>query len=160
MGTTATNWSSIKAEAFFFIDGSFDSKAADNVINIATPASDGKKRKVLIVDDEQVIADTLVEILNDSGFQATAFYDGATALEHIRELCPDTLISDVIMPGMNGIEIAKAVKKFCPATRIFLFSGQATTVDLVERAKKEGHPFELLAKPLHPEDLLKKLGQE
>ena len=118
-----------------------------------------QKPTVLIVDDESLIADTLAEILNESGFEATAVYDGKTALEQVRHLCPDAMIADVIMPDMNGIEVAKAVRDTCADTRIFLLSGQAATTDLVERARSEGYSFELLAKPLHPELLLKKLSQ-
>jgi CheY-like chemotaxis protein len=117
-----------------------------------------RKRSVLIVDDEHLIADTIAEILNDSGFEAVAVYDGAAALERTREGCPDSLIADVIMPSMNGIDLAKRVKQDCPDTKIFLFSGQAATADLLERARAQGYVFELLAKPLRPEILLKKLA--
>ena len=122
-------------------------------------SSQKQKPSVLIVDDESLIADTLAEILNESGFDATAVYDGTTALEQARKLCPDAMITDVIMSDMNGIEVAKAVRDICADTRIFLLSGQAATTGLVERARSEGYSFELFAKPLHPELLLKKLRQ-
>lgn len=131
-----------------------------NVVNISeSPSAAKRKSRVLIVDDERLIADTLAEILNDSGFQAIAVYDGKTALEQVSTFRPDTLICDVIMPGMNGIELAKKVKEISPTARILLLSGQAATTDLMKRAKEQGYSFELLAKPLHPEVLLKKLSQ-
>jgi CheY-like chemotaxis protein len=115
------------------------------------------KPRVLIVDDEHLIADTLAEILSDKGFEAAAVYNPRRALEQIRELCPDIVITDVVMPGMNGIELAKVIRNSCPGTRIVLLSGQAVTAELVERAKREGYSFEMLAKPIGPETLLQKL---
>lgn len=120
--------------------------------------SPSKKRfSVLVVDDEALIADTLVEILNDSGFDAIARYDGETALEQVDELCPAAMVTDVIMPGLNGVELAKAVRDKCADTRIFLLSGQAASAELIQDARADGYSFELLAKPLHPTVLLKKL---
>ncbi len=115
------------------------------------------KRKVLVVDDEKVIADTLAIILNKAGFDAAAVYTGTAAVERARTVKPDLIISDVIMPDMNGIEAAINIRKFLPACKILLFSGQAATADLLERARAQGHEFEILAKPVHPQDLLAKL---
>jgi CheY-like chemotaxis protein len=67
------------------------------------------------------------------------------------------VISDVIMPDMNGIQAAIQIRQMLPKTKILLFSGQAATADLLEDARKEGHEFEILAKPVHPQDLLAKL---
>src|SRR5919198_88609 len=110
-----------------------------NVLASAHGSSAKQKPTVVVVDDERLIADTLVEILNDGGYRAVAVYDGMTALEQVQKLCPDALITDVVMPGMNGIEVAKAVRRMCASTRIFLLSGQATTADLIQRAKDQGH---------------------
>jgi DNA-binding NtrC family response regulator len=117
-----------------------------------------RKHRILIVDDERLIADTLCEILNGHGFEATAFYDGKSALSHSASMCPDTIISDVIMPELDGIEMAKSITSRCPRTKIILFSGQAATTNLLKRAHVEGYDFELLAKPIHPDTLLRKLG--
>src|SRR5437764_10074652 len=119
-----------------------------------------RRRSVLIVDDEHLIADTLAEILNDSGnFVAVAVYDGASALEQVRNTGLDILITDVVMPEMNGIELAKAIKSMYPKTRIVLLSGQAQTRDLIQQAEHEGYGFELWAKPIHPDILLERLKQ-
>jgi CheY-like chemotaxis protein len=116
-----------------------------------------KKPKVLVVDDERVIADTLAIILNQHGYDAAAVYTGTSAVEHARASSPDLVISDVIMPDMNGIEAAIQIRKFLPTCKILLFSGQAATADLLENARAQGHEFEILAKPVHPQDLLAKL---
>src|SRR3954452_248403 len=115
------------------------------------------KPKVLVVDDERVIADTLAIILNQHGFDAAAVYTGKEAVDRARDIHPDLVISDVIMPDMNGIESAIHIRKFLPACKILLFSGQAATADLLESARAQGHEFEILAKPVHPQDLLAKL---
>src|SRR6201996_4844473 len=117
----------------------------------------GSKKRVLVADDEQVIANTLVIILNQAGFEARAVYSGEKAIELLDEFKPDMLISDVIMTGMTGIEAAIEVRSKLPNCKILLFSGQAATADLLEKARAQGHEFEILAKPVHPTDLLAKL---
>ena len=70
---------------------------------------------------------------------------------------PDMLISDVIMADLNGIDAAIQVRALLPKIKILLFSGQAATADLLEKARTQGYEFEILAKPVHPQDLLTKL---
>ncbi len=115
------------------------------------------KPKVLVADDERVIADTLAIILNQSGFQATAVYSGETAVETAETLRPDMVISDVMMADLNGIDAAIKIRGLLPSCKILLFSGQASTADLLDRARVQGHEFEILAKPVHPQDLLARL---
>jgi CheY-like chemotaxis protein len=116
-----------------------------------------KRPKVLVVDDEQVIADTLAKILDINGYDASAVYSGLSAVESARALQPDLIISDVIMQDMDGIEAAIKIRAFLPSCKILLFSGQAATADLLENARSQGHDFEILAKPVHPSELLAKL---
>ena len=96
-------------------------------------------------------------ILNQSGFQARAVYSGEKALELAPDFQPDMLISDVIMADLNGIDAAIRIREVLPAIKILLFSGQAATADLLEKAHAQGYDFEILAKPVHPQDLLSKL---
>jgi len=114
---------------------------------------------VLIVDDERVIADTLSTILSKSGFSTMTAYDGPSALTLAREFTPDLLISDVMMPGMTGIDLAIKVTQTIPECKVLLFSGQATTVDLLEKARHAGHNFTTLTKPVHPTDMLKRISE-
>jgi len=116
-----------------------------------------QKPKVLVADDERVIADTLAMILNQSGFEARAVYSGEKALELAGTFQPDMLISDVIMADLNGIDAAIRIRALLPAIKILLFSGQAATADLLEKARKDGYEFDILAKPVHPQDLLARL---
>src|SRR5438309_1618804 len=110
-------------------------------------APTNQKPKALVVDDEQVIADTLAIILNQAGFDASAVYTGKGAVEAARQRRPAIIISDVMMPDMNGIEAAIEIRSFLPECKILLFSGQAATADLLKQARARGHEFEVLAKP-------------
>ncbi len=114
-------------------------------------------RRVLVLDDEQIIANSLALILNRSGYEARAVYDGEAAIKSARELSPDILISDVFMNGMTGIDAAIQISEIAPQCHIILFSGQAATPDLLERAAANGHCFELIVKPVHPRALLDRL---
>ncbi len=121
--------------------------------------SDGKPEpmRVLVVDDEKLIADTLARILNLSGFAAHAVYSGEAAIAALDTHCPDIVLTDVRMPGRNGIETAVSIRAQCPHIRVVLFSGQAGVSELMEQAKRDGHGFELWSKPLHPRELVKRL---
>jgi CheY-like chemotaxis protein len=116
--------------------------------------------RILVVDDEPLIADTIVQILNRNGFIAEAAYGGREAIDAARLSSPELILSDVLMPHIDGVEAAITIRKFLPEARIVLFSGQAATVEILARARQRGYQFELLAKPLHPTQLIKHLRQE
>jgi DNA-binding response OmpR family regulator len=113
-----------------------------------------RKPIVLVVDDEVVIADTLTMILAQNGIVAMTAYDGSTALEIARVIPPDLLLTDVVMPGMSGIEVATAITQSIPDCVILLFSGQAATRSLLVKAGDDWCDFEVLLKPIHPEKLV------
>ena len=119
----------------------------------------GHRPVVLVVDDESVIADTLAEILSRSGYKGVAVYDGDSALETALLTPPEMLITDVMLPGMTGIELAITIRRIFPDCKIILFSGQASTADLLASARADGHHFTLLNKPLHPQDLLQRVSE-
>ena len=121
-------------------------------------SNEPKGPRVLIVDDEQMIASTLAQILNGSGFVAKAVFSGEHAVPEASEFRPDVLLTDVIMRGISGIDVAMQVSKVLPACRVILFSGQASTADLLDRAEAQGYSFEVIAKPIHPKELLRMLG--
>jgi CheY-like chemotaxis protein len=114
--------------------------------------------EILVVDDEPSNADTLATIFRQSGYQVTAVYSGAAALAWITTRQPALALLDVIMPELDGIETAKQIQASHPDCRILLLSGNATTQELFEDAHKEGHNFEILAKPIPPLELLEKVA--
>ncbi len=99
----------------------------------------------------------MTEILNRCGFQTVCAYDGSSALELAIEVTPDFVVTDVVMPNMNGVQLAIAIRKFLPSTEILLLSGQAGIAQILDRGRKEGYSFELIAKPIHPEKLIQRL---
>ncbi len=119
--------------------------------------SAANRPSILVVDDQEMIADSLLDILNGAGFRAVAAYDGASALRMAELAQPDYLLTDVVMPAMNGVELAIAIRKKYPATRIVLFSGQVGISDILMQGKQHGYEFELIAKPIHPDKLIDQL---
>jgi DNA-binding response OmpR family regulator len=116
------------------------------------------RRRVLVADDENLIADTLAQILNASGFEAQTAYSGEQALEMATFINPDVLIADVIMGGMNGVETAISIRKMLPRCKVILCSGQVASESLLRKAEEQGYNFDLLFKPVHPRQLLARLN--
>lgn len=121
------------------------------------PARSRTTLRVLVVDDERLIADTVAVILSNSGFSAVAAYSGEQALEAARAQQPDIVLTDVLMPKMTGVELGIQIRSEFPQVRVLLFSGQAATSELMRKAHDQGHDFELFPKPIHPEELIAKL---
>ena len=112
---------------------------------------------VFVVDDERLIASTTTTILQLSGYETRSFANALEALEAARTVRPDLLIADVIMPGLSGIDLAIRFKELYPTCKVLLLSGQTKTTDLLEAARQQGHDFEILAKPVHPTDILARI---
>ena len=118
-----------------------------------------RRPRILVVDDERIIADTMAEILEGAGFQAATAYDGWNALQVAGSLQPDYLLADVLMPRMNGVDLAMAIRKMYPTARILLFSGQAGITEILRAAQDQGLQFELIPKPIHPLSLIARLKE-
>jgi CheY-like chemotaxis protein len=114
---------------------------------------------IFVVDDEKAIGETLAIILGKSGFSATSFTNPLKALEEAAEKSPSLLLSDVFMPQLSGVDLAVQIQKKCPNCKILLFSGQAETNDLLSAARELGHHFPLVAKPIHPADLILRIRE-
>jgi CheY-like chemotaxis protein len=114
--------------------------------------------RILVLDDESAIADTLGMIFAAQRYQVRVAYSAEKAIEIIAEWRPDLAILDVMLPGMNGIDLAIAIKANYSACHVLLFSGNTNTTALLEEAGKEGHHFEVLPKPLHPSLMLEKVA--
>lgn len=111
-------------------------------------------KRVLFVDDERLIADTLALIFSSQGYETRAVYSAEQALELISGWLPNLAIIDVRLPGMNGIDLAIRLRAEYPDCRVSLLSGQASTSDLLDLARENGHSFDILAKPVPPEELI------
>lgn len=124
-----------------------------------TSRSVATRPDIIVVDDEKRIADTLTLILRSKSYVVTAAYDGLQAYEMCQQTLPRLVISDVVMPRMNGVELAMKIRSEMPQCLVLLFSGQAATADMLQEANERGYWFELLAKPVHPEQLLDKVRE-
>jgi CheY-like chemotaxis protein len=124
------------------------------------PESDETRSKVLVVDDQRLIADTLTEILGNAGFDAVAAYDGFDALDKASRFHPQWVLTDVLMPRMNGVELAITMSKNYPNSSILLFSGQAGISEILQEGYRQGYQFELIAKPIHPMKLIERLKED
>lgn len=120
-------------------------------------ALSGSSPRIYVVDDEWIIAQSLATILSKDGYNAHPFHNPCQAMVRAMGEPPDVLISDVMMPGMTGIELAIALRSAGQDCRILLFSGQSGAMDLLCDARRRGFDFELLDKPLHPLQLLLRL---
>ena len=116
-----------------------------------------QKARVLVIDDDSSVADTLVMVLNASGFDATAAYSGETALELARLTAFDSVVTDVMMEPMNGIQAALAISHIHPECQVLFISGNEQTSELIQEAAKTGHLFDILAKPVHPTVIIDQL---
>jgi DNA-binding NtrC family response regulator len=121
-------------------------------------ASDSPRAKVLVVDDEQAIADTFVEIFDYAGYEAKSAYSAETALEEAKTWHPDVAIVDLILPAMNGLGLAAALEIYCPACQVLMFSGQEATPSLLAAARTVEMNHVMFEKPIHPKALLDELA--
>jgi DNA-binding response OmpR family regulator len=110
--------------------------------------------RILVVDDERSIADTLTIILNLSGYDCRSAYDGAEALEAVDSFRPDLIISDVVMPKLDGIELYHRVKTLPNPPAVMLISGNANVHGMVEHEERLGCHLDVVAKPIPPPELL------
>ena len=100
--------------------------------NNNTPVAE---RRIVVIDDEQRIADTLALILRSAGYVSEVAYDGRSGLALCKEIRPDLVITDVVMPGMSGIEVAIEIRETSPTCHVLLYSGQAATAQMMDEAR-------------------------
>ncbi len=117
-------------------------------------SSAGRPVRVLVVDDEQSIADTLALILNRSGHECRAVYSGAEAVSEAATFQPQALVSDVLMPGMNGIELARYFAEHFTGCKVLLMTGFDSAIDIAQSFLPGGHFLNILTKPVLPQTVL------
>jgi len=104
-----------------------------------------KNTTILIVDDESLMRDFLNETLTRKGFTVTTAYNGESAIEELKKLEFDLVISDIRMPDISGIDILKMVKENTPDTEVIMMTAYGTIENAVE-AMKYG-AFDYITKP-------------
>jgi DNA-binding response OmpR family regulator len=111
-------------------------------------------RKILIVDDEIKVAETLELVFSTRGYDVRVAHSAEEAIETLAHWEPELALIDVMLPRMNGIDFGIALKANYPRCVILLFSGHPGTSALLEGARDKGYHFDILAKPLHPAFIL------
>jgi two-component system response regulator AtoC len=107
------------------------------------------KAKILVVDDEAIIRDSLREWLNDAGYEVLTAENGAKALETIKREEPRIVIADLVMPGMDGIELMKRAKQVSPNIEIIITTAYGSIPTAIT-AIREG-AYDYIQKPFCPE---------
>ena len=111
--------------------------------------------KVLIVDDEKDFVEMLSLRLNEVGEKVSSAYSGQECLENLEKADIDVVILDIKMPGMDGIETLKEIKKRFPLVEVIMLTGHGSTETAVEGMKSGA--FDYLMKPADFDDLTAKL---
>lgn len=109
-----------------------------------------KQPTIFVVDDEEEIAKMFAVVLQMNLFDAVAYTNPLEALEAARRQPPDYLLTDVMMPEMDGVELAMQVCAAAPGCKLLIFSGQMDAEEKINRANEQGHNFVLVQKPIHP----------
>ncbi len=136
-GTTADIWLPVATEA---------ASAGEVDTGPVIPAA--QRATILLVDDEELVRVGTADMLSDIGYDVIEATSGAEALRLVRDgAAPDLLISDYLMPGMNGVELIQAVRSLSPGSRVMLITGYSTI------AEGPGASIPRLAKPFRHADL-------
>lgn len=114
----------------------------------------GSSVRVLIVDDECSVADTLALILNRSGHVSVAVYSAAEAVAVAGSFKPQALLSDVVMPGMNGFQLAQHFAENFTDCKLLLMTGHASAPELAQTSLPDGLLANVLTKPILPQTIL------
>jgi DNA-binding NtrC family response regulator len=105
------------------------------------------KRRVLIVDDEPAIADTLSEMLQSWGYETSVAADGMAGLAALEEIRPSVIITDVYMPELDGFGLLRAARELHTGVAVILLTG-AGTIEMAVRAIQEEGAFHYFEKPI------------
>lgn len=117
------------------------------------------KFRIFVVDDEEIISSTIAAILRLNGYEAAAFTVPLEALAASHAHVPDLLVADIVMPVLSGVDLAMQLQAFHPGCRVLLFSGEWTAADFPDLAHGGKCGFEMIPKPVHPNELLKKVQE-
>lgn len=111
-----------------------------------------KKTKILIVDDEESLRTLLSISLSHKGFEVFTAEDGKKAIEIFRQESPPIVITDIKMPGIDGLELLKQIRRLNPDTRVIVITGHGDMESAVESLKLEASDF--ISKPVKEEALM------
>ncbi|CAM3948729.1 DNA-binding response regulator MtrA [Corynebacterium diphtheriae subsp. lausannense] len=116
--------------------------------------ADGMAPKILVVDDDPAISEMLTIVLEAEGFEPVAVTDGAVAVDAFRAESPDLVLLDLMLPGMNGIDICRVIRQES-AVPIVMLTAKTDTVDVVLGLESGADDY--INKPFKPKELIARL---
>ncbi len=114
----------------------------------------GMKSRVLVVDDDPALAEMLTIVLRGEGFETAVVGDGTRALPAVRELRPDVVLLDLMLPGMNGIDVCRAIRTES-GVPIVMLTAKSDTVDIVLGLESGADDY--IVKPFKPKELVARI---
>ena len=112
------------------------------------------KSRVLVVDDDPALAEMLTIVLRGEGFDTAVVADGTRALPAVRELRPDVVLLDLMLPGMNGIDVCRAIRAES-GVPIVMLTAKSDTVDIVLGLESGADDY--VVKPFKPKELVARI---
>ena len=110
------------------------------------------KLKVLVVEDDATVRDVLTTLLGFDGFEVESVDDGAKGLELAETMQPDVVLLDVVLPGMNGLEVCRSLRQKVPNARVVMLTGRGTAEDELDGVSAGADAY--LRKPFSSLELL------
>ncbi len=107
--------------------------------------------RILVAEDEEAMRAYLARALQNAGYDVVAVDRGTHALPYLQNEHFDLLLSDIVMPEMDGIELAQRCAKISPATKVMFITGFAA---VTLKANREAPQVKVLSKPFHLKDLV------
>ncbi|MCU1651425.1 MAG: two-component system, OmpR family, response regulator MtrA [Pseudonocardiales bacterium] len=112
------------------------------------------KSRVLVVDDDPALSEMLSIVLRGEGFDTAVVSDGPRALPAVRELRPDVVLLDLMLPGMNGIDVCRAIRAES-GVPIVMLTAKSDTVDVVLGLESGADDY--VIKPFKPKELVARI---
>lgn len=114
------------------------------------------KRRILVIDDDRLVADTLKLIYTANGFESESRYSAAEGLERARTFAPELLLCDISMPDENGLSLVEKLNQEMPDCRLLLLTAYSSNaIDVHHSSQRIKRELRMLTKPCPPEHLLR-----
>ncbi len=115
------------------------------------------KKKILLVDDDLKNSMLLKRFIEADGYEVVYASDGNIGFELFKDIHPDLILLDINMPGMNGFELAQAIRKIDRKVIIFFLTDRTDKVDRLHGFSLKGNDY--IPKPFYPEELMAKISE-